>query len=81
MDERKVRLGRAIRRARIWRGLTQQQLATALGVGLNPLRRWEMGEATPSLLLLDGLCGALRLPAEYFRLAPTEDVDRMLLHD
>jgi transcriptional regulator with XRE-family HTH domain len=73
------RLGRSIRRARLFRELTQAQLAAAVGVGLATVERWEAGTSAPSLLALGPLCDALRVPAEYFRRAPLEDVDRLLL--
>jgi transcriptional regulator with XRE-family HTH domain len=36
---------KALREAR---GLTQQELATLLGVGLRSIVRWESGDATPT---------------------------------
>jgi transcriptional regulator with XRE-family HTH domain len=78
MDERE-RLGRAIRRARLWRNLTQAQLAASIGTTARTIGRWERGEDAPPLLSLGPLCDALGVPAEYFRRAPHEDVDRLLL--
>lgn len=77
--ERRERLGRAIRRARLWRSLSQAQLGAAVGVTERTVGRWERGEVAPSLLVLAGLCTALSVPADYFRRAPDEDVDRLLL--
>lgn len=39
--------GTEIRRARERRGLTQQQLATAIGVGQRTIGNWERGETVP----------------------------------
>jgi transcriptional regulator with XRE-family HTH domain len=79
VDPHRHRLGRSIRRARLFRELTQSELAGAVGVGLSTVERWEAGTSSPSLLALGPLCDALRVPAEYFRRAPVEDVDRLLV--
>lgn len=78
-QERRARLGRALRRARLWRSLTQVQLAAELGTSARTISRWERGSDVPSLLLLGPLCAALGVSAEYFRRAPAEDVDRLLV--
>lgn len=79
MDERRAALGRALRRARVWRNLTQDDLAVRIGTSGRTISRWETGAAVPSLLDLGPLCTALDVPPDYFRRAPDEDVDRLLL--
>lgn len=39
--------GRQIRQAREARGLTQEQLAQAIGVGMRTVGNWERGETVP----------------------------------
>lgn len=39
--------GEEIRRAREARGMTQEQLATAIGVGVRTIRGWELDETVP----------------------------------
>ena len=41
------------------RGLTQEKLAQAVGVGLNTIRKWERGDRTPGLYLAMRLALAL----------------------
>lgn len=79
MDDGRRRLGRSIRRARLFRELTQRALAAAIGVHESAIQRWEAGESVPDLLTLGPLCDALGVSAEYFRRAPLEDVDRLLV--
>lgn len=43
-------LGRAVRRARTTRGLTQTEAAAELGVSIRTVQRWEAGFCTPSHL-------------------------------
>lgn len=45
--DEKVAFGARLRAARIKRGLTQAQLATACGVGANIPTTWESGERAP----------------------------------
>jgi transcriptional regulator with XRE-family HTH domain len=73
-------IARALRRARRHRELTQEELARALGVPLRTLQNWEAGgPGEPPMRMLDALCAALRVPCEYWRRAPYEDVDRLLV--
>ncbi len=79
VDERRAALARAIRRARLWRDITQPQLAATLVVSVRTVKRWESGQSAPSLLDLPALCDALGVPAEYFRIAAAGgDADRLL---
>lgn len=47
-----IRLGESIRRLRKQSGLTQEQLAEALGVSVSAVHKWESGKATPELEML-----------------------------
>lgn len=51
------------------KGLTQQQLAQALGISKNIVTHWEAGRVRPDINLLPALCDALGITlAEFFRL-------------
>lgn len=45
----KIQLGESIRRLRKESGLTQEQLAEALGVSVSAVHKWESGKAVPEL--------------------------------
>ena len=47
-----IRLGESIRTLRKDAGLTQEQLAEALGVSVSAVHKWESGKATPELEML-----------------------------
>ncbi len=47
-----IRLGESIRKLRKGAGLTQEQLAEALGVSVSAVHKWESGKATPELEML-----------------------------
>ena len=47
-----IRLGESIRSLRKQAGLTQEQLAEALGVSVSAVHKWESGKATPELEML-----------------------------
>lgn len=47
-----IRLGDSIRKLRKESGLTQEQLAEALGVSVSAVHKWESGKATPELEML-----------------------------
>ncbi len=47
------------------RGLSQEQLAERLGVSRQAVSRWEMGETTPDMTNLEGLCTFFGVSADY----------------
>jgi transcriptional regulator with XRE-family HTH domain len=51
-----------VRRARLRRGLTQEELAEAAGVDLTYLQRIERGTANPSVRVLVSIANALDVP-------------------
>ena len=50
-----MELGKKIRQLRLRAGLTQEQLASALGLGPQSVSKWETGAAMPDITLLPGL--------------------------
>ena len=62
-----------LRRLRESRGLTQEQLAAAVGVGGLAVAGWEAGRRLPTGLLLAKLCEALGLPPNALTAALTAD--------
>lgn len=53
--------GKLLRRARIWRKLTQAQLAAKVGVHEMTISKLERGDRQPSLALLRRLAKALKV--------------------
>lgn len=56
-------LGTAIRRVREEKGMSQERLAEELGVSRQAVSKWEMGQSIPTPRNLEGMEGALGLPA------------------
>lgn len=52
-------MGQRIRELRVARGLTQEQLARKIDVGLDAVRKWERGKRTPMLDMAAKLADAL----------------------
>lgn len=61
-----MRVGHAIRTARIAAGLTQRELAKTLGRNIGTIGEWERGVTAPSLTELGPLCRALGVDCERF---------------
>ena len=59
-------LGARIRHARVEKGWTQQQLATAVGTRERNVGRWEGDQNEPRLDAIAALARALDKPLEYF---------------
>ncbi len=53
-----------IQRARKEAGMTQKQLADAIGVYQKDISRWEKGERTPSVESIRALCQTLKVSAD-----------------
>ena len=65
MDDLRATVGASLKRLRQGRGLTQAELAEAIGRSVDMVSRLERGDATPSLETLALLAGALAAhPAE-----------------
>ena len=62
MDQRKI--GRFIAATRRKRGLTQRQLAEALGVSNRTVSKWECGDGLPELANILPLCALLGVTAD-----------------
>lgn len=62
MDQNKT--GQLIRALRTELGMTQRQLADALGVTDRAVSKWERGLGCPDVSLLPGLSRALGVPVE-----------------
>lgn len=60
-------MGRAIREARLARGMSLSQLAAAVGRSSSSVRRWERGEVPPAIGIIDDLAGALDLDPDDLR--------------
>ena len=56
------RLGETIRTLRTEKGMTQKNLADAVGVTDKAVSKWENGRSFPDIALLDSLAGALGCP-------------------
>lgn len=56
----KLKLAENIRALRRARGLTQEQLAEALGVTIGAVSKWELGGSTPELTLIIEMASFLR---------------------
>ena len=48
----KVKLSENIRQFRKERGMTQEQLAEAMGVSISAVYKWESGQSTPAIQLI-----------------------------
>lgn len=57
-------IGGRIKEARKVAGMTQKQLADAVGVYAKDVCRWEKGEYTPGLLVFAEICKALDASAD-----------------
>ena len=59
-------LGRRMRKARKVRGMSQAQMADALGRHVNSVSRWELGQRAPNVTEIAGVAKVLRFPVEFF---------------
>ena len=59
-----MNLGTNIRTARRAKDMTQETLASLLGVTLSAVSQWEQGKTMPDIALVPGLCSALDLSAD-----------------
>ena len=59
-------VGRQLRRRRRMLGLTQRQVAAAVGVGSQQIQKYECGANTSSAARLWRLAQALEVPVAYF---------------
>jgi transcriptional regulator with XRE-family HTH domain len=74
-EERRLRIGSIIKRARERVPLTPPQLGDLVGRSRGTVNDWESGRSTPSLADLGPLCAALRVNPEVFVVLPPMPVD------
>lgn len=67
-------VGRVIRLARDGKGLTQEQVAEALGVNQSLVSYWERGVHAPGLEHRSALAELLEIPVQDLVLSPDADV-------
>lgn len=60
-------MGRTIREARLARGMSLSQLASAVGRSSSSVRRWERGEVPPAIGIIDELADVLELDPDELR--------------
>ena len=60
-------MGRAIREARLRKGMSLGQLAAAVGRSSSSVRRWERGEVPPAIGVVDELASVLDLDPDELR--------------
>ena len=60
-----MNIGKRIKQARKWAGLSQQQLADSLKLSFMTIRRWESGEISPRVQELENASQVLDTPVEY----------------
>lgn len=70
---RAFRIGEEVRRLRIERGLSQQELAERIGLSQSVIARLEAGGVEPRLSTLDRVAKALGVEVEVRFLAPPEE--------
>jgi transcriptional regulator with XRE-family HTH domain len=69
-------MGRAIREARLQKGMSLGQLAAAVGRSSSSVRRWERGEVPPAIGVVDQLADVLDLdPEELKAMRPAAEDD------
>ncbi|MBQ4193205.1 MAG: helix-turn-helix transcriptional regulator, partial [Clostridia bacterium] len=73
-----MNLGTIIRTARRSKDMTQEALASLLGVTLSAVSQWEMGKTMPDIALVPGICSALDLSADtLFSLDPASKEEQI----
>ena len=60
----KQTISETIRRKRMEKGLTQQELAQRLNVSFQAVSKWERGVNLPDILLIPTLCAVLGITAD-----------------
>lgn len=60
--------------ARVNRGLTQKELAQALGVNQRTIIRWENATTFPSAAKVKEICEVLNVPVEFLNFLPTNSL-------
>ncbi len=60
------------------RGISQEQLAEALGVSRQAISRWESGDSTPDMTNLIGLCQYFNVSADYLIFDDKENMEEIL---
>lgn len=73
--------GELLKQARINKGLTQRQLAELIGAKHNSISNWENNQNKPDPDMIEYLCGALEVPANYFFPSSTLDSDTVTFRE
>lgn len=68
--ERRARFGYALQRAMKFRGVSDRQLAKALGIDARKIAAFRTGKSLPDLFLTQEMAVALRVTEELFRNPP-----------
>lgn len=70
-----MNLGQAIKKLRIDRQMTQDQLSSSIGVSVNAISQWELGKSMPQKTTIEKLCRAFGIPVSYMLMAAIEEQD------
>ena len=62
MDQ--IKIGRFIAASRLAKGMTQRELAEALGLSNRTISKWECGDGLPELMNILPLCELLDITAD-----------------
>ncbi len=60
----KMNFSRNLSRARNAAGLTQRELADAIGVSRKDIARWENGDSSPDVVALASICRTLHISSD-----------------
>ena len=59
------------------KGVSQEQLAEALGVSRQAISRWESGDSTPDMTNLIGICQYFDVSADYLIFDEIDNIERI----
>lgn len=68
-------IGQAIKKLRVERGMSQEQLADSIGMSVNAVSTWENGKNIPPKSNIEKLCRAFGIPVSYMLMAAIEEQD------
>lgn len=68
-------IGQAIKKLRMERNMTQDQLSASVGVSINAISQWELGKNIPQKSSIERLCRAFGIPVSYMLMAAIEEQD------
>ena len=70
-----MNIGQAIKKLRIERGMSQEQLADSIGMSVQSVSVWEIGKSIPPKATVDKLCEAFGIPQSLFLMSSIEESD------